>query len=79
MTYHGLKEYEKSNQVHISFRKDFDNSIRKIFGPYISPDDFPDVNLEDTPLYYMYEDDTMDMEGGLSEKTEGNEIPVMDT
>ena len=35
--------------------------------------------MEDTPLYYMYEDDTMDMEGGLSEKTEGNEIPLMDT
>ena len=53
-TYSGLKEDEKSNLSHTSFRKEFDNSIRKIFGPDISPDDFPDINLEGTPVYDMY-------------------------
>ena len=65
-TYRGLKEDEKSNQFHISLRKGFDNRIKEKFGPDISPYDFPDVNLEDTPLYGMYEDDTMDAEGGLA-------------
>ena len=64
------------DQVHISLRKDFDNSIREIFWPYISPYDFPDVNLEDTPLYDMYEDDTTDVEGSLEDKSEVDEIPV---
>ena len=40
LTYCGIKEYEKSNQVHISLRNDFDNGIRKIFWPGISPGDF---------------------------------------
>ena len=40
--------------------KEFNYSIRDIFGPNILPDDFPDVNLEDTPLYYMYKEDTTD-------------------
>ena len=45
LIYRGLMEDEKSNQVHTSLRKDFDNSIRERFGPNISPDDFPDVSL----------------------------------
>ena len=53
-TYRGLKEDEKSNLSHTSFRKEFDNSIREIFGPEISQDDFPDINLEGTPVYDMY-------------------------
>ena len=72
--YRGLKEDDKSKQVHITLGKEFDKITREIFGPYISPDYFPDVNLEDTPLYDMYEDDTTDAEGGLS-----YEIPVMAT
>ena len=68
-TYYGIKEYGNSNKVHISLMKDFDNSTRGIFGPYISPDDFPDVNLEDIPLYGMCEDDTMDAEGGLADNS----------
>ena len=53
-TYRGLKEDWKSNQSHTSLRKEFDNSIREIFGPEISQDDFPDINLEGTPVYDMY-------------------------
>ena len=47
--------------------KDFDNSTRGIFGPEISPDEFTDVNLEDTPLYDSCEDDTIDAEGSLAD------------
>ena len=50
-----------------------------MFGSDISPYDFPDVNLEDKPLYDMYEDDTIDVEGGLADKSEDNEVPVMAT
>ena len=41
-----------------------------MFGPDVSPDNFPDVNLEDTPLYKIYKDDTTDVEGGFSFNTE---------
>ena len=50
-----------------------------MFGPDISPDYFPDVNLEDTPLYEMYEDDTTDVGGGLAVNTEDDEGPDMAT
>ena len=60
----------------MSLRKVFDNITRERFGPEISPDDFPDVNLEDTPLYDIYEDDTTDCEGGLPGKSEDNETPL---
>ena len=50
LTYHGLKGYKNSNQALISLRKEFDNSIRDKLGPDILPDEFPDVNLEDTTL-----------------------------
>ena len=67
------------NQAHISLRKEFDNSIREIFGPDIYTDDFPDVNLEDTPLYDMYEDDNADLEGVVADNSEDDDIPVMVT
>ena len=47
--------------------------------PDISPDDFPDVNLGYTPLYDMWEGDTTDVEGGLSDKIDKYEIPAMST
>ena len=77
--YRGLKEDEKYNQVHVSLRKDFNNMIRELFGPDISPDDFSDVHLEDTPLYEKYKDDTMDAKGCLAYKSKDGEVPVMAT
>ena len=77
-TYRGIKENDKFNQARISLRKKFDNSIREIFGPEISPDEFPGVNLEDKNLYDMYEDDTTDAGVDLTDKSADNEIPVMD-
>ena len=78
-TYGGLKEDKKSNQSHTSLRKKFDNSIRENLGLEILPDVFPYVNLEDTPLYEMYEDDTTYAEGGLADNTEDEEDPLMAT
>ena len=69
-TYCGLKEEEKSNQSHILLREYFDSNIRDKLRPEISPDDFPYVNLEDTPLYDMYEDNTTDVGSSLAVKTE---------
>ena len=78
-TYRGLKEDEKSNQAHISLRKEFNNRIKERFGQDISPEKFPDVDLENRPLYDMYEYDTTDAEGVLAVKNEGNETPIMAT
>ena len=78
-TFHLLKEEQTTNQAHILMRKDFYSNIKDRFGPDISPDNFPDINSEDTPLYEMYEDNTTDVRGGLAEKTEDDENPVMAT
>ena len=43
------------------------------------PDNFPDVNSEDTPLYEKYEEDNKDAEGGLEVHTDEYETPVVDT
>ena len=59
--------------------KDFDSNIKDRFGPDISPDNFPDVNLEGTPLYEIYEENTIDMKGGLADNTEDDEDPAMAT
>ena len=72
-TYHGLKEDKWKNQAHISLRKDFDSKFKDGFKPDVSPDDFPDVNLEDTPLYNMYEYYTKYVEGNLAGNTKDDE------
>ena len=78
-TYREFKEEKKSNHVHIQLRREFDNIIRDNVGPDISPDNFQDVNLEDMPLYEMYQENTTYAEVGLKRKTEDNEDPVMAT
>ena len=53
-----IVEYRKSEKalsVHIWLRKKFDSIIKDRYGPDISPDNSPDINLEGTPLYDMYE------------------------
>ena len=77
--YRGFKEYKWTNQACIFLRKELDSNIKDRFGPDVSPDNFPDVNLEDTPLYEMCEDETTDAEGGLEGNTEDDEEPAMDT
>ena len=49
------------------------------FGLYVSPDYFPDVNLEDTPLYEIYQDDTTDVEGCLAGNADNDEGTAMVT
>ena len=60
-------------------RKDFDSNIKDRFGTDILPDDFPGVNLEDTPLYDMHGDDTTDVKGGLEGNNEDDEDPAKAT
>ena len=63
---HVIKEDKKFNQDYISLIKKFNDSIRDRFGPEILQYNFPDINLEDTPLYDMYEDDITDVEEYLA-------------
>ena len=58
-----------SNQSHILTRNQSDNSTRDKLVPDISPDDFPNFSLEDTPLYEIYGEDTTDAGVGLAGKT----------
>ena len=78
-TYCGLNEDEWINQAHILLRREFDSNTKESFGQDISPDNYPDVDLEDTPLYEMYEDYTTDLKGGLAGNTKDDEDPAMDT
>ena len=78
-TYRGIKQDDNSNLAYISLRNEFDVSIRDIYGLDILHDDFPEVNLEDTPLYGIHEENTTDAEGDLVDTPEDDETPVMDT
>ena len=49
-TYRGLNEDKWKNQANISLREEFDSNIKDRFGPDVSPYDYPDINLDDTPL-----------------------------
>ena len=77
--YRGLKKNKRTNQAHILLRREFDSNTKESFGQDISPDNYPDVDLEDTPLYEMYEDYTTDLKGGLAGNTKDDEDPAMDT
>ena len=78
-TYSDIKDDDNSSLAHISLRTEFDNIIRYIYGPYISPDDSPDVKLEDMPLYEIYAENTTDSQGVLGGIPKNDETPVMDT
>ena len=77
-TYHGLKEDEWTNKAHILLRKEFDRNNKDMFGPDVSTYNFPDVHFDDTPLYEIYEDNTIDVECGLAGNTEDDEEPSLD-
>ena len=64
-TYDSLPESEARNLAHISRRETFDKNISVKLGPDFSPDDFSEINLEDTSLYDFYEDDHYDSKGQL--------------
>jgi len=60
-TYRGLTESEVANQVHVKLREDFDVAIGEMFGADCTPEDFPDVALEDTPHYNKFDDVNIDL------------------
>ena len=66
-----------ANQSQISLRNEFDSKIKDGLGPEISLDNFPDINLEDTPLYKMTDYDNTDVKGDLVGNTEDDEDPDM--
>ena len=74
-----MNEDKWKNKAHISLKEEFDSNIKDRFGPEVSPYDNPDINLDDTPLYKIYEDDTTEMEVGLVGNNKDDEDPAMDT
>ena len=59
--YHPLMDTELVNVVHVCTRTEFDVSILDKFGPEVHPDDFPDLDLPDTPEHNNFDD--VDFEG----------------
>ena len=60
-TYRGLTDAEVINQAHIKSREEFDESIGTKFGADCSPEDFPDIALEDTPHYNKFDNVNIDL------------------
>ena len=77
--YRGQKEDKWTNQDYISLRKEFVSNITDRFEPDLYPENFPNVNFEDKPLYGMYKDDTTDVQDGLVGNTEDDEDPATAT
>ena len=49
-TYCGLTDAEMANHAHIKFWEEFVEAIGRNFGADCTPEDFPDIGLEDTPI-----------------------------
>jgi hypothetical protein len=47
--YHTLTDVEWANAVHVCCQVEFNLNILNKFGPETTPDDFPDLNIPDTP------------------------------
>jgi len=60
-TYRGLTEKEVNNAAHIAQRDEFDASIAEKWGADCTPEDFPDVALEDTPHYNQFDAVNIDL------------------
>ena len=48
-TYRGLTDVDWANVAHVCRWVEFDLNILDKFGPETTPDDFPDLNIPDTP------------------------------
>ena len=59
-TYCGLTDVEVANHAHIALCEEFDESIGHKFGADCTPEDFPDVALEDTPHYNKFDNVNID-------------------
>ena len=49
LIYRPLNDAERVNLANIAKRKDFDELITEKYGPDASPDNFPAMNLQETP------------------------------
>ncbi len=56
MTYCTLTDVEWANAVHVCRRVKFDLNILNKFGPETTPDDFPDLDILDTPEHDNFDD-----------------------
>ena len=71
----GRLTIKRTNQVYILLGKEMEDR----FGQEISPDNFPYLNLEDTLLYEIYENNITDVKGGLAGNTKEYNDPDMAT
>ncbi len=55
-TYRGLTDEEVTRPAHIALREEFDEMIEEKWGKDCTPEDFPDVAMEDTPHYNKFDD-----------------------
>ena len=55
-TYRALTDVERANAVHVCRRVEFDLNILDKFGPETTPDDFPDLDIPDTPELNPFDD-----------------------
>jgi hypothetical protein len=55
-TYHALTDAERTNAAHVSRCVEFDHNIQDKFGPETSPDDFPYLDIPNTPEHDNFDD-----------------------
>ncbi len=55
-TYCALTDVEQANVAHVLRRVEFDLNIQDKFGPETTPDDFPNLNIPDTPEHDNFND-----------------------
>ena len=58
LTHQLLNKSDIQSPEHIYMNDAFDKNICKRIGPDSTPDNFPDINIEGTPNYDFYEDDS---------------------
>ena len=56
LTYHVLTDGERTNVAHVLRRVKFNHNIQGKFGPKTSLDDFPDLNIPNTPEQDNFDD-----------------------
>ena len=61
VTYWGLSEKKVTDKVQVAQRDEFNASIAQKWGPDCTPEDFPDVALEDTPHYNQFDAVNIDL------------------
>ncbi len=55
-TYRALTDVEQANAAHVCRRIEFDLNILDKFGPETTPDDFPDLDIPNTPELNPFDD-----------------------